>query len=162
MKTVLFGTTIALALLSNGAAWAQADSVKKQIVGVWRLVHDTNDGKKGVAFGANPKGELIFTANGHYASVNSRGDLPTFTSGNRMKGTAEENKAIVQGSIAHFGTYTITPDGKAFVLKVEGGTWPAWVGKEQKRDVTIKGDELKYSVVASIGGSSELVFKRVK
>jgi len=162
MKTILLGTTVVMALLSNGAAWAQADGVKKQIVGVWRLVSDTNDGKKGTAFGSNPKGELIFTANGHYASVNSRSDLPKFASGNRMQGTAEENKAIVQGSIAHFGTYTVTPDGKAFILKVEGGTWPAWVGKEQKREVSIKGDELKYTVAASIGGTGELVYKRFK
>jgi hypothetical protein len=79
-----------------------------------------------------------------------------------MQGTADENKAVVQGSIAHFGTYSISPDGKALILKVEGGTWPSWIGAEQKRDFTIAGDELKYTVAASLGGTSELVYKRVK
>jgi ABC-type uncharacterized transport system substrate-binding protein len=36
-----------------------------------------------------------------------RSDLPKFGSNNRMSGTPEENKAIVQGSIAYFGTYSI-------------------------------------------------------
>ena len=33
--------------------------------------------------------------------------LPRFASANRMSGTAEENKAVVRGSIAYFGTYAI-------------------------------------------------------
>jgi hypothetical protein len=47
-------------------------------------------------------------------------------------------------------------------LKVEGGTWPSWVGTEQKRNLTISGDDMKYSLAASIGGTSELACKRVK
>jgi hypothetical protein len=171
MRTVLqkvLGTAVAVGVVYTGSASANdGDSVKKQMVGVWRLVTDVNvdkDGKKttGLGFGANPKGTFIFTASGHYAVVNSRADLPKFASGNRMQGTAEEYKAIGQGSIAHYGRWSVTPDGKAFVLKVEGSTWPAWVGAEQKRQVTIKGDEMKYSVAASVGGTSELVYRRVK
>ena len=48
------------------------------------------------------------------------------------------------------------------MLKVEGGTWPSWIGTEQKRDLTLKDNEMKYSLAASIGGTSELIYKRVK
>jgi len=48
------------------------------------------------------------------------------------------------------------------MLKVEAGTWPAWIGSEQKRELSMKGDEMKYTVNASIGGTSELVYKKVK
>jgi len=159
---------IAVLLLSvMPTTWAQqkAADAKKQIVGVWKTVSDINKGSDGVvrsAFGPNPKGVFIFTASGRYASINTRPDIPKFASGNRMQGTADENKAVVQGSIAHFGTYSISPDGKVLILKVEGGTWPSWVGSEQKRDFTLAGDELKYTVTASIGGVSELVYRRVK
>jgi hypothetical protein len=158
---------VALLLPSDGLAQQKAADVKKNIVGVWKLVSDVNTGpdgvvKKGAAFGPTPKGTFIFTRSGNYASVNTRPDIPKFADGNRMKGTADENKAVVQGTIAHFGTYSISPDGKSLLLKVEGGTWPSWVGTEQKRDLTLVGDDLKYSVVASIGGTSELVYKRVK
>ena len=158
---------IAVLLLSvMPTTWAQQKAdAKKQIIGVWKTVSDMNKGPDGVvrsAFGPNPKGVFIFTASGRYASINTRPDIPKFASGNRMQGTADENKAVVQGSIAHFGTYSIGPDGKVLILKVEGGTWPSWVGTEQKRDLTLAGNELKYSVVASIGGTSELMYKRVK
>ena len=36
-----------------------------------------------------------------------RATLPRFASDNRMSGTAEENKAVVQGSIAYFRNYAI-------------------------------------------------------
>lgn len=159
---------IAALLLSHAPTiWAQqkADAVKKQLVGVWGLVSDINkapDGSTRSVFGSNPKGEFIFTSSGHYMSVNTRPDIPKFASGNRMQGTADENKAVVQGTIGHYGTYSVSPDGKILVLKVEGGTWPGWVGTEQKRNLTLKGDEMKYSLAASIGGTSELIYKRVK
>jgi Lipocalin-like domain len=158
-------------LLSSSApsTWAQqkAAATKEQIVGVWTLIKDVNTGKDGVvksgaAFGPNPLGNIIFTSNGRYSSVNLRPDIPKFASGNRMQGTAEENKAVVQGSIASFGTYSVSPDGKVLILKIEGSTWPSWIGTEQKRNLTVSGDELKYSVAASIGGTSELTYKRVK
>ena len=150
----------------SSGAWAQG-STASQLVGVWQLVTDTNtpkDGapKSGAAFGSDPKGMFIFTSDGHYSSINARSDLPKFISNNRLQGTPEENKAIVQGSIAHFGRYTLSPDGKTLLLKAEGGTWPAWIGTEQKRDLTINGDEMKYFVNASIGGVSELTYRRVK
>ena len=43
---------------------------------------------------------------GHFMLILQRATLPRFASANRMSGTAEENKAVVQGSIAYFGTYT--------------------------------------------------------
>jgi hypothetical protein len=142
-------------------------NANQRIVGVWRLVSDSNTGadgvkKAGAGFGDDPKGILIFMRDGRYASMITRKDLPKFASGNRLQGTAEENKAIVQGSIAHFGTYSVTPDGKLLMLKPEAATWPAWVGVEQKRNLTLKGDQMKYTLAASFGGTSELIYKRAK
>lgn len=156
-----------LAIPTAVAAQQKAGDASQQIVGVWKLVSDVNTGsdglvRSGAAFGPNPQGQFIFTSTGHYASINTRPDIAKFASGNRMQGTPEENKAVVQGSNAHFGTYTVSPDGKVLTLNVEGSTWPAWVGTNQKRELSVKGDELKYSVAASIGGTSELVYRRIK
>ena len=152
--------------VSEGWAQAKAGDAKQQIVGVWRLVSvvNTTDGvvTKGSSFGPNPNGRFIFTSSGHYASVNSNPNLPKFASGNRMQGTPEEYKAVVHGSTASFGTYSVSADGKVLTLKNEGGTWAHWTGTEQKRDLTLAGDDMKYSLDASRGGRSELVYKRVK
>jgi hypothetical protein len=164
MKKSIIAAAGLVAALAAAGAWPQ--DAAKQLVGTWRLMSDTNtkDGvtRKGAAFGENPKGMMIFTSDGHYSSVSTRGDLPAFAAGNRMQGTADENKAIVQGSIAHFGTYKVSADGRKMLLTPESGTWPAWNGKEQARAFEIKGDELKYTVAASSGGTGELVYKRVK
>ena len=48
-------------------------------------------------------------------------------------------------------------------MKVEGSTYPNWSGTEQKRDiVSVASDELKWTLAGSRGGTSELVWKRIK
>jgi hypothetical protein len=161
--------TAVLLFSSAPSAWAQkkAADAKQQIVGVWKLIKDVNTGpdgvpKSGAAFGPDPIGQIIFTRDGHFSSLNLRPGIPKFASGNRMQGTADENKAVVQGSIASFGSYTVSPDGKVLTMKYVGSTWPSWVGTEQKRNLTVAGDEMKYSVAASFGGTSELTYRRVE
>jgi len=135
------------------------------IVGVWMIVSGTNT-KDGVtkvgSYGAKPNGRVIYTASGHYASIGTSDGLPAFKSGSRMTGTAEENKAIVQGSNSNFGRYTVAPDGKAVIYHVEGGTWTPWNGTDQKRELVLNGDEMTQTITASYGGTSVLKYKRVK
>jgi hypothetical protein len=104
---------------------------------------------------------IVFGNDGRYSTITLSANLPKFASGNRNTGTAEENKAIVQGSIAHFGTYSVAD--KFITLKVEGSTWPAWTGTDQKRPIiSFTGDDIKWGVAASIGGTTEVGWKRVK
>jgi len=53
---------------------------------------------------------------------------------------------------------------KVIIEKVEGGTWPNWVGTEQKRPIiSLTGDEMKLSTpAASVGGTAENTYKRIK
>src|SRR6516162_5253494 len=100
---------VGLAVLPGGAS-AQQKSIKDQLVGTWTLLLDDNikdDGSHVPAFGPNPEGTVIFTADGHYSLQISRYGRPAFASKDRMTGTADENKAVVQGIISHFGTYTV-------------------------------------------------------
>ena len=84
-----------------------------------------------------------------------------FTSNNRNEGTPEENKATVQGSLAYSGTYSL--NGKTLVFKIEASTYPNAEGTEQKRSITLTGDQLKYTnATPTVGGASEAVLKRVK
>jgi hypothetical protein len=136
----------------------------KDLIGTWTNVSNVNvrpDGSRVDTFGPNGKGVTIFESNGHYTSVTLTSDLPKFASGNRNTGTPEENKAVVQGSLAHYGTYSVAD--KVITLKVEGSTWPAWAGTDQKRTIiSFTGDEIKWSLPASIGGTAEVGWKRVK
>jgi hypothetical protein len=159
-------TTVTLTIAAClGIAIPKADAqTAKDLVGTWTLESDvstTSDGREIQPFGPDPKGTAIFESSGHFAIVLSRPDLPKFASNNRMQGTAEENEAIVHGSIAFFGTYSVT-DG-IIIQHIEGGTWPAWVGTDQRRTVTsFAGNEQTWTTVPSFGGRSELRWKRMK
>ena len=95
--------------------------------------------------------------------VLARPDMPKFASNNRNTGTADENKAVVQGSLAIYGKYSVAKDG-TLTLHVERSSYPNWSGADQTRVVTsLTASELKWNIPApSIGGSSSAVWKRSK
>lgn len=161
------GTVIGLAAASITAAWAQqaSGSLKEQIVGTWALTAQwvEQDGKKIERFGSNPKGIVIYDKNGRFASILMRSDLPKIASNNAMTGTPDENKAIVQGSTAFFGRWSVNERDGTFESHIDGATFPAWDGQIQKRTITISGDELKGCVPgAQIGGTACATYRRVR
>ena len=120
-------------------------------------------GKTTPTFGENPRAMLVLTPEGRYSIIVMRASLPKFASNTRVKGTPEENKAVVEGSIAHFGRYTIDEKDKSITFHVESSTFPNWDGVPQKRPFTVKGDQLSYKVPsASAGGSAVATWKRIK
>jgi hypothetical protein len=155
-----------LALRTDDAV-AQQKSLKEQLVGTWKLVSSHNvrsDGSRVDNIGPSPKGLLIYTNDGHFALVNTRADLPKFASNRRDQGTPEENKAVVHGSIAYFGTYSVNEADKVITAQIEGSTFANLIGTDQKRLVTsLTADELKFiNPAPSVGGTLELVWKRAK
>lgn len=153
--------------LAAGAANAQqAKSIKDQLVGSWSLVSLVANpgGKKIEPFGSTPIGRMVLDSNGRFATIVLRPGLPQFASGNRMQGTPDEHKAVVQGSNAFFGTYTVNEADKSIVFRVEFSTYPNWNGDEQKRIFTLAGDELSYvNPTTTLAATKALVvWKRAK
>jgi hypothetical protein len=135
---------VGLAMLP-GNANAQQKSIKDQLVGTWTLLIVDNikeDGTHVPVYGPNPDGILIFTADGRYSLQIFRHGRPAFASQDRLKGTADENKAVVQGMISHIGTYAVDEAGKAFTFRIQASSFPNWDGTVQKRPVTAITDEV--------------------
>ena len=159
--------TLAAAALSFSIALpgAAAAQTAKDLVGTWTNFSNVNirqDGSRVNVFGPNGKGLAIFDSNGRFAIVNVNPDVPKFAANNRAQGTPAENKAAMEGGIALFGTYTVGAD-KVINFKVEGSTYPNWTGTDQMRTVlSFTGDELKWTLPASIGGTAEVGWRRVK
>jgi hypothetical protein len=144
-----------------GPAMAQT---AKDLVGTWTNVSNINirpDGSRVDVFGPKGTGLAIFDGSGRFAIVNINPDTPKFASNNRAQGTADENKAAVLGGIALYGSYTVAD--KIISFKVEGSTYPNWTGTEQKRNVSaFTPDQFTWSLPASIGGTAEVTWKRIK
>jgi hypothetical protein len=152
-------------VLLPGAGLGQEKSLKEQIVGSWTLVQavDTNaDGTKTNPWGANPKGAYMFGADGRFTQMLFHTDLPKID--NRMAGTPDQNKAIAQGIVAMYGSYTVDEASKTISVKFEGSSFAKFVGTEGKRVITsINADEFRSSNPAtSTGGKAESIWKRVR
>jgi hypothetical protein len=146
-------------------AQQKGGNLKQQIVGTWSLVSqyvDQGDGKKTERFGSKPRGMAIYEGNGKFVQVIVHTTLPKIASNNAMTGTADENKAIVQGSMASFGKYTVNDKEGTLVSHIDASSYPNWDGEDQKRNVSISGDEMKIILPnAPIGGTAYTVWKRV-
>ena len=166
LLTVCVMTILGLTLLPDNVA-GQQRTLKEQIVGTWTVVSTVNaqkDGSKVDQFGANPKGSITFDSNGRYMLMIVRSDLPKFAANRADEGSADENKAVLKGLIAHFGTYSINEADKTLTTRVEGSSYPNLVGMEQKRTITsLTADELKYhNPATTIGTSTDVVWRRAK
>lgn len=138
------------AALLGGGVFAQQKSLKDQLVGTWMLsavTAERADGSKAEPFGPDPKGIIIFTADGYFSLLQSRPDLPKIAANDRAKATPEEATAVVAGSIAYYGVYVVNEADKTLAVKIEQSTYTNVMGgPEQKRIITsLTADEMKFT-----------------
>jgi hypothetical protein len=158
-------SVVAVSAVLSSSALTKADAqTARDIVGTWTLVSAVaqQGGARTDVFGPDPSGTIVFGSDGRYVLAFLRSDLPKFASNNRASGTAEENKAVVQGSIAHFGTYTVDEAGKTLVFRIQSSTFPNWAGAEQRRAMALSADELTYTSPGSAGTATQVTMRRVK
>jgi len=157
-RNTLAAISVSLLLLSFAlpARDAAAQSVKS-VAGSYTVVSVP-------PYGANARGRMMLGADGRYSIVIARATLPKFASNSRIKGTADEYKGVVEGSIAHYGTYSVDDGGKVLTFNIEVSTFPNFDGTSQKRPFKVAGDLLTYTVTTvSTGGlANDVVWKRIK
>ena len=156
-----------VALLVAGAAFAgpalAQPSIKDQIAGPWTLVSI----KAGNAepYGPNPKGAMFLAPGGQFSITIVRDGIPRFASDNRTTGTDAENKAAVLGSLAYFGTYTVSDKDQIIDMTITAATYPNFNGTRQNRRFALSGDELTLtnpSPSGGGGGGAVQVWRRAK
>ena len=167
-----FANWTSLARLAAGAALAGllsvpgialGQSLKEQIVGVWRTasIYNEEGGVKKHHYGEKPVGLTVFDRSGYYITYLSKPELPKFAGNNRLKGTDAEYRAVMQGMIAGFGTYTV--EGDTVTIKHVASSYPNRAGTTEKRTYKVSGDELtSVNPSAASGGTSYAKSVRVK
>ncbi len=158
----LLGVPIALGQAGKG----EKAKTARAVVGTWLLVSEVaHQGEKTTQpLGPNPLGSIMLDRGGRFIIMIARPDLPRFAANKRDAGTAEENKAVLAGALAFFGTYSVNEADRILVLHPEASTFPNWVGADQKRYITLTADEMKWTNRTPAIGAEvvELVWKRAK
>lgn len=156
----------AAALGAWALARAQPPTSKGSVVGTWTLVSEVahQGGKETEPLGPHPLGLMMLDGHGRFMLMVARPVLPKFAAGKREAGTAEENRAVLAGSLSFFGTYSVNESDHVLVLRPEASTFPNWVGADQKRYFTIVGAEMKWTNRTPAIGAEfvELVWTRAR
>ena len=158
-------TLIAVSILALFAA-SQASAQVKSLAGTYVLVTAHTVDKTGQIkpmYGASPRGMLLMSSDGRYTLTIVASGLPKFMAGTRHNSTPQEKEAVIDGSIAHFGTYSLAETGRTVTLAVQGSTFPNWEGTRITMPVSVAGDQYKFRLGKSeIGGIADLTFRRTK
>jgi hypothetical protein len=169
LRALTAGFLLSSFALPATTALAQQQSLKDQLVGAWTLISAVDvraDGSRINPWGANPKGAYTFDAHGLFVQVVMRSDLPKFAK--RAEGTAEQNKAVVQGSISYYGTYSINEADKIIDVHINGSSFAASNDTDAKRVIaSLTADQMtiiNLIITTSTGADvkSESTWRRVK
>jgi hypothetical protein len=154
--------TLAAALLRADAEPAQAN----EVLGTWQMVSATleENGQIHRPYGSRPAGMLVFTSDMHFIEVLTDPDTPRFASDTRGEGTDAENRRAMAGSIGFYGTYTVDRSGRFAGNRVEGATFPNWVGSVRNTEdlsLVVRGDRMFETFTRPGGGKLTAEFRRV-
>jgi hypothetical protein len=126
---------------STAASEAARKSLKEKLVGTWFFVSSTNTRKDGSTYdrwGPNPKGILMFDADGRYSQIIMRAETSLFG----------------PKTIFSFGTFTIDEAKSTIVTEIEGGSLSKLNGTQQRRIVKVlTADELRYVNLDGFSGA---------
>jgi hypothetical protein len=152
-------TALGLAMLPSSIV-AQQETLRQQLLGHWTLV--SCEGPQ--PFCANASGSLSLGVSGRSIQVMTARGRPkaTAAASSRADVTPEYYKAIAQGVVANFGTWSVNEADKTLTRQMEGALFPNTEGTEQKFSVSLTGDELKLVPTATSAAAYGTVWRRAK
>ncbi len=121
------------------------------------------DGGNQPAYGPKPSGMLVFTEDMHFVEVLTDSTVPKFASNVRGDGTDEENRRAMAGSIGFFGSYTVDGSGEFTGNRVDGSTFPNWIGNvrtTKELRLTVDQDQMTETLQRPDGTRIAIVYER--
>lgn len=127
--------------------------------GTWQLVSVENtaaDGRTVQPYGPHPDGMLTFDRGRRYSLLIFRSGRAKFAANDKSRGTADENRDLVQGTNSHFGRYSVDAATATLTFHIDHASFPNWEATEQRRAFVLDGDVLRYTVRTTTSGGSEV------
>jgi hypothetical protein len=139
---------------------ANADSLKEQLVGTWKLVSSTRyvgDTSQPWLFGVNSMGILMYTADGYMCGNLMNLDRPNFPGADIRGGTVVEKAAAFDSFFAYCGRAEVNESERSVVHKILSSLFPNWTGGEQKRFIELSGNRLALRTAPILAEGKEVV-----
>ena len=127
------------------------------LVGVWTLeatYTEDDDGNRRPTLGDNPKGRIMYTADGYMAAMTGRGDrqLPA-------AGASDADKAAAFDSyMTYTGRWSLSDN--VVTHHIEHATNPNWIGTSRNRTIDHQGDCMVFSGRSGDGLSKAVIVWR--
>jgi hypothetical protein len=162
-RAMLVAGTAAMALPIASPAATQSPN---KVVGTWRMIAATVEvnGTISLPYGPEPQGRLVFTCDLHFVEFLHDPRIPRFESNERGNGTDEENRAVMAGTLALYGRYTVDADGNFSGNTVEGSSFPNWIGTVRTTNelrMVVDGNRMIESFQRPGGAKVTIIFERV-
>lgn len=170
MKRALTLAACAALAMTLGLAPVQAKTLAEApnaVAGTWRMISATLEEGGGIShpYGMHPVGMLVFTTDMHFVEVLTDPTIPRFASDRRGDGADEENRRAMAGAIGFFGAYTVDRQGRFSGNRVEGATFPNWVGSvrtPRELQLIVDGDRMVETFSRPGGGIVRAEFRRAR
>ena len=108
----------------------------EEFLGSWSLVsceQVLSTGEVLKPFGDAPLGSIQYQADGHMSAQVSAQNRPTLSSDDLLEASVEEASDAFKSYLGNWGSYTVFAEGCVVVHRLEGSSFPNWVGTEQIR-----------------------------
>ena len=132
-----------------------SQSAAQRLIGSWRYVGASADGKPMPGRGNNPKGIIIYDAHG-YMACHVAPDREVTKAGKEP--TGDEAKAALAGHIAYFGTYSVDERARTVTHHRQASVQPGDKG-DVVRGYEFVGDRL---ILRPVGTAFEVTWERIK
>ncbi|WP_037461055.1 lipocalin-like domain-containing protein [Skermanella stibiiresistens] len=161
-RAMLAAAAIVLSIASPVAA-----QTLNKVVGTWQMTAATVEvnGTTSLPYGSEPQGKLVFTSDLHFVEFLHDPRIPRFKSNERGKGTDEENRAVMAGTLALYGRYTVDARGDFSGNTVEGSSFPNWIGDVRTTNelkMEVDGNRMIEKFQRPGGAKVTIVWERVR
>lgn len=132
-------------------------------LGSWSLVsfeHVLPSGEVSKPFGDSPSGSILYQADGHMSAQLCAANPTRFASDDTLCASAEEAAEAWRTYFGYWGGFEVQAETSVVVHRVEGCSFPNWIGTEQSRRFRFDGPNLLTLETQSPSGRYTLIWQR--
>ncbi|MGC2659750.1 MAG: lipocalin-like domain-containing protein [Bryobacteraceae bacterium] len=142
---------------------SESIAAESPFLGSWGLVSCEDilsSGEVSRPFGDSPLGSILYQADGHMSAQVSVNSPTRFVSEDPLRAAAEEAIEASRTYLGYWGSFKVYVEKGVVVHRVEGSSFPNWIGTEQVRHFRFEGSNRLILEAQWPSGYSKLIWQR--